>query len=479
MPADPDAESLAVLLSAFRASPLDRILEELVSSLRKQQQISDELREAQKAQALAHASELQAAQQTLRSQELALKELQDTQRAHDEALAKSVQDAAAARSEQAEASKRTIELQRELIEHQADDIAALRSRIDQLEAKLTHERAETQKKQNEAAISNKAQEDRAAELAHEGIKRAKETHRALTVTIQSINEKLNAKQATLNATSGEIKFSDEDKGQKDSGENFLPSDHLSDLLDLSASVYNGLAPLLTQYGIHIEFAKRKLSYLQCLQMQAPGNPVETTLVEGLNQALANVLTERTTVLEEIEQTSKVLNQTFVTFQDILMSSTHNETVNYFKSTLAPKMQDELLERMEGLIASQSKSIIEAAVAASSPTKSEVESRTKSKSKLRSRSKRRRKQRKAEYDETKGSTSVITVSDDKSTSNSSRGNTKLCSADPKITNIDEASGINGQDEDEHDLFDKQTKRSNTLADPHKEITETEDDFYGNR
>ena len=167
-------------------------------------------------------------------------------------------------------------------------------------------------------------------------------------------------------------------------------------------VHNSFAPLLTQYAIHVEFAQRQSSWLQQLQVQAPGNSVETTLVEGLNQALANVLADRTALLDNIEQTSTALNKTFVTFQDILMSSTHNKTVDYCDTILAPHMRDELLEKMEDLIAAQSKSIIAAAVAASSPNESKIESRSKKNSRSKSRSKRSKKKYKAEYDERKNS-----------------------------------------------------------------------------
>ena len=390
-------QAVGSLLASFRAAPLDDLLSALSASLDAQQREIQQLREAQAEQQRAHNAALQHAldMQDVINKELreAQHELREGQRAQREAHESGIRSADAARAEQAEISKRALALQRELIVHQAEDIVALQGRVTELEARLNGTEVEAQKKCNDSLMSKKAQEIDVAEQAERAIEDAKNVHIALKVTLENIETKLCTEQTELANAVSRSKAKDHEGKERI----FNASNHLANLLALSASIHNSLTPQLVQYGIHIEFVQRQLNSLQRLHIKNCSNGTETTMVRGLNESLSRIIKDKSTMLASIEKTSAVLNKAFVTFEDLVLDHAHSKTVDYCNTSLVPSIQQNLLERMESLIVAQSENIVKAASTAAGE-KSEAQrsrskrnrNRSRQKSKLKSKGNRMQK-----------------------------------------------------------------------------------------
>ena len=447
--------NMAALVAAFRASPLDDVLAAFAASLATQQGVTDELRAAQAQQQERHDTQMREAQKEL-----------DALR---KALTKSARESESARAEQAEISKRALALQRELLEYQAEDLAALKSRVGELEAKLDNAQAaaETQakKQRDDASSSNKAQAEQAANQAHHALQNATSAHTSLAANLDSIADTLRAIQRELEEASHEIKSEG-----KQGGPLFNASQHLGDLLAVSASA-SGLAPQLTEYGIHIEFAQHQLSWLQRLQIHAPGQATETTLVEGLNKEFSRVLQERTTMLDSIKSLSDMLNMAFVNFQERVLDSAHNKTVHYCESSLAPHIRRELLARVEGLISEQTKSIVEATTQRTEET-NRPKSQTKSK---RKKQKDRDKRRKATVPNGNNNTKNESVfqSSGSCASNAAIGQAEsVATTGKKDVCVEELEHVEKSGEDHKN---RTHNKNDDEQDTHDDHAETDDDY----
>lgn len=346
-------------LKAFRAQPLDDLLTAIASSIEAQQQKTNQLQEIQQKHSESHEKRLGDVETLQQEHTINVRESLDAQ---SELILRQAEDIKVL-SSKLEASERECSDLRASVNDLSSQLKHLEVLIIKSSKKEEEERVqaieEEKRLQEVASIENKANEENIYEQAHMAVLNSKRVHTSITKDLNIIKNRLDDKQEELECSVKAIEKNHEGKETKDSvRESFASNlgDHLTDLLHISSRLQNTLAPQLTQYGIHVEFAQRQASWLQMLQKNAPGNATETTLVTGLNQDVATILNERTALLDQIERTTIYLNKTFVDFQNIVLKDVHNQTANYCEKSVIPMLQTDILSKVERLIEAQSENI---------------------------------------------------------------------------------------------------------------------------